>query len=643
MKIRDIERRLVDLRDEVLADTFEIPDETLAELEFAPPPEPEMGDLGFPCFKLAPILKTQPAAIAEEVAEALGERADELDLVERVEATGPYVNFVLASGRVAEIVVAEALDAERFGAGGAAPDEQWMIEFSAPNTNKPQHLGHVRNNLLGESVASIVEFAGGEIVRTNLINDRGIHICKSMVAYRLDDDAPTPASTGTKGDHFVGEYYVKFAELLAEEYADWQQTDRADEEFERWADKERRAGRLPEDLGEQREQVRASFFETFEDEYFNEYSDLGARAREMLRRWEEGDEQVHKLWETMNGWVLEGFDQTYRRLGIEFDEIDFESETYERGREVVDEGLERGIFERHADGAVYFDLERIGMGGEKILLRADGTTVYMTQDLGTAHRRFEARDPGRMIYVVGDEQEYHFQVLFGILGELDERFEGRLEHLSYGMVDLPEGKMKSREGKVVDADDLMDEMAELAAGAVRERYDDLSDDEIARRAEVIGQAALKYYILDFNPRTNVQFDPEESIKFQGRTGPYCLYSYARVQSIGRRVGGWPELDAAERTEALRALGTDLEMEVVRELESWPETVREAGRELDPSAVTRRLFDLAKAFSSMYNDPDHRIVELEGPRRAGLLLLARAVAETLESGLELLGIETLDEM
>jgi arginyl-tRNA synthetase len=645
MKIRDIERRLVELRDGVLADQFDVPDETLDELDFVPPPEPEMGDLGFPCFQLAPILKTQPPEIAGQVADAFGDAAADLDLVESVEATGPYVNVVLAPGRVAEIVVGEARDDQPFGAGEAAgeTDRPWMIEFSAPNTNKPQHLGHVRNNLLGESVASLVDFAGGDIIRTNLINDRGIHICKSMVAYELDDDASTPEEAGQKGDHFVGDYYVKFNDLVAEEYETWQETDEADQEFQAWHEDEQRAGRLPDDLGQQREQVRESFFETFEEDFFNEYSDLGARAREMLQLWEEGDEEVRELWETMNGWVLDGFEETYERLGIEFDEIDFESDTYERGRDVVEQGLEQGLFERLDDGAVAFDLDHIGMDGQKVLLRSDGTTVYMTQDLGTAHRRFDEHDLGRMIYVVGDEQEYHFQVLFGILQQLDERFADRLHHLSYGMVDLPEGKMKSREGKVVDADDLMDEMTELAEEAVRERYDNLSGDEIARRAGLIGQAALKYYILDFNPRTNVQFNPEESISFQGRTGPYCLYSYARIQSIARRLGGWPDLDDDQRREALRALGTDREMEVVRSLQDWPETIESAYDDLDPSDVTEHLFELAKSFSSLYNDPDHRIVDLEGPRRDGLLVLARAVGDTLQTGLELLGIETLDEM
>ena len=643
MKIRDIEETLADRRDEALREAG-VPREALGEISFETPPDPEMGDLGFPCFVLAPHLKKGPPQIAQELLEPLREAYADLDLVEEVEATGPYVNLTLAGGRVADIVVSDALDSEEFGRDVLEEgDQQWMVEFSAPNTNKPQHLGHVRNDLIGDSVCSILEFGGFEVIRANLINDRGIHICKSMVAYQLDDDPRTPEESGLKGDHLVGEYYVDFNDRVESEYAGWQETDEADEEFDAWLAEEREAGRLPEDLGDQRDQLRDSFFDTYRDDWFNGYSELGERARQMLRRWEEGDEEVRQLWAEMNSWVFDGFDETYDRLGIDFDVVYKESETYELGREIVEQGLQEGVFEQLDDGAVVFDLERIGMEGRKVLLRSDGTTVYMTQDLGTAVKRFEEYDLDQLVYVVADEQDYHFQVLFGILAELDARLDGRLHHLSYGMVDLPEGKMKSREGTVVDADELMDEMAGLAEEAVRERYDELSEEEIAERAEVIGLAALKFYILDFNPRTNVQFNPEESIDFQGRTGPYCQYTYARIQSLGRRVDGWPALDAPARREALEALGSDREMEVIRRLKAWPDQLTSAVSLLDPSKVTGHLFHLAKSFSSLYNDPDHRIVDLEGPRRQGLLLLARAVARTIETGLTLLGIETLDEM
>jgi arginyl-tRNA synthetase len=644
MNIESIDPFLRDVRDAALA-SLDVSEETAESLEFERPPEPEMGDRGLPCFQLAPVLKDSPPSIAEDVAEAMREVLADRDeiLVSSVDAQGPYVNITFEPGRLADIVVTQALTADGFGSGSVADPQEWMVEFSAPNTNKPQHLGHVRNDLIGESVSTIAEFGGHTVHRVNLINDRGIHICKSMVAYRKDGDGETPESTGTKGDHFVGDYYVRFNDLLTEEYEAWQQTDDAQREFDAWLDEERRAGRLPDDLGEQRPQLREAFFEGFRDEYFNTYSDLGDEAREMLRQWEAGDDDVRRLWRTMNDWVLEGFDETYDRLGVDFEKVYFESDTYEIGRRVVEEGLDQGIFEKTADGAVRFDLERVDMEGHKILLRSDGTTVYMTQDLGTALERFEEYDLDRLIYVTGDEQDYHFQVLFEILGELYPELDGKLRHLSYGMVDLPEGKMKSREGTVVDADDLMDEMAELAEDAIRERYDDLDAEEIGRRSERIGLAALKYYMLDFNPRTNVKFDPKKSIDFQGRTGPYCLYGYARVQSIGRRLGGWPDIDGDRRIDALQALGTDREMEVVRHLSDWPGRIREAVDELDPSEVTGYLFELVKSFSSLYNDPDHRIVDLEGPRRDGLILLSRAVADTIELGLDLIGIDTLEEM
>lgn len=647
MNIRDIEPRLGGIRDKTLR-ALEIPDETIDEIDFEEPPDPEMGDLAIPCYALAPHLKQPPPQIAEQLAERLRETiTDENDeaagLIGSIEANGPYVNMSLDPSHLAEVVVGDALDLEDFGGDVVETPEHWMIEYSAPNTNKPQHLGHVRNDLLGESVATIAAFGGHDVERVNLINDRGIHICKSMVAYQLEGDGETPADADVKGDHFVGRYYVRFSELLEEEYEAWQATDAAEEEFRDWVEREREADRLPDELGEQEAQVREAFFETFADDYFNEYSDLGDRARDMLQRWEEGDPEIVELWETMNSWVLDGFEQTYDRLGVEFDHVYYESDTYELGREIVERGLEEGLFERLDDGAVAFDLEQVGLDDQKILLRSDGTTVYMTQDLGTAMQRFREYDLDQMIYVVGDEQDYHFDVLFRILTEIEPSLEGKLHHLSYGMVDLPEGKMKSREGKVVDADDLMDEMHDLAEEAVRERYETLDDDEIERRAEHIGMAALKYHVLDYNPRTRVKFDPEESIDFQGRTGPYCLYSYARIQSIGRRVGGWPELSGDDRAEALRALGTDREMEVVRRLRSWPDTVEEAVRDFDPGEITEYVFELAQSFSSLYNDPDHRIVDLEGPRRDGLLLLARAVGRTLETALSLIGIEVLEEM
>jgi len=634
------------IRDDLLRER-DIPDDTIEhEVDFDDAPDDAFGDVGFPCFALAPHLKASPEQIAEQLAEPLEAALADLAVVGGVEPVGPYLNVAWDRAELAHDVVTDALSDGIYGEAIVDAPERWMIEFSAPNTNKPLHVGHTRNNLLGESLSEIADFAGHDVTRTNLINDRGIHICKSMVAYQLDDEAETPAIANEKGDHFVGRYYVKFNDMVEDEYEQWQQTDAADEAFAEWVEQERRAGRLSDDdlLDDQRDQLRESFFDTYRDEYFNRHSDLGQRARQMLQQWEAGDDDVVQLWETMNNWVLGGFRQTYERMGVRFDRIDRESKTYERGRATVEEGLEKGVSARLDDGAVVFDLEKIGMEGQKVVLRSDGTTVYITQDLGTATLRFEEfPNLETMIYVVGDEQDYHFQVLFGILQTLRPDLEDRLEHLSYGMVDLPEGKMKSREGKVVDADDLMDEMVELAGDAVEERYNDLDADEIRHRAEVIGRGALKFHLLDFKPRTNIQFNPEESIDFQGRTGPYCQYTYARIQSIGRKIGGWPALSAEKRDAGLRALGTDREAAVVDTLADWRPALARAVHRRDPSYITEYLFELAGDFASLYNDDDHRIMDLDGPRRHGLLLLAQAVAHTLETGLDLLGIETLDEM
>ena len=656
MRIQDIERYLEQSKNDAI-EAVGVDGDVARDIALAAPPQPEMGDRGFPCFALAPVLKTSPQEIAEDVADRLRDLVADDDLIADVSTAGPYVNLSFDKARLSSIVVGQALQqGDRFGHGSAQmtvdsdddalPESisgtHWMVEFSAPNTNKPQHLGHVRNNLLGDTVSGVLDFAGNTVTRVNLINDRGIHICKSMLAYELFGDGETPESTGKKGDHFVGDYYVLFNQKFGAEYDEWQETDAATTTFQNWLDSPDSADARDE-FGDDESALREAFFADYENDYFNDESDLGRQARQMLNRWEDGDDEVVELWNRMNRWVIEGFDETYDSLDVEFDRVYFESDTYQKGREIVDEGLESGLFETDYDGAVICNLEKVGLEGKKVLLRADGTTVYMTQDLGTAVLRFEEYEPDRMVYVVGDEQEYHFDVLFRILAELRPELEGRLHHLSYGMVELPEGKMKSREGKVVDADDLLDEMQQLADSAVDERYSDLDDDKRKERAEAIGLAALKYYILDFAPRTTVQFDPERSIDFQGRTGPYCLYGYARIESLKRRIGGWPELDDSGRQQALESLGTQREMEVIRTLQRWPAAIDGACDQLNPGRITEFLFELCSAFSSLYNDDDHRIVDIDGPRRDGLLLLANAVQHNLAAGLGILGIPTLEEM
>ncbi len=632
MHIEEIEAHLVKSKNAAIT-AADVDPQVAQDIALAPPPDPAMGDRGFPCFALARHLRKSPAIIATEIADFIRENLDDNDIISEVTTAGPYVNLRLNPARLSNIVLGQALlEKESFGSRSDRDDRKhFMVEFSAPNTNKPQHVGHVRNNLIGDAISRILSATGQRITPVNLINDRGIHICKSMLAYELFGNGETPASSGEKGDHLVGRYYVLFNQKITEEYSAWQKSDEAEARFQEWLDASESEG------------SRETFFAQYSDKFFNAESELGQQAREMLRKWEEGDPAVVELWKTMNAWVIAGFDETYERLGVSFEHVYLESQTYELGKSIVEEGLKADKFDKLPDGAIVCDLEKVGLEGQKVLLRGDGTSVYMTQDLGTAVTRFDEYDLDQMIYVVGDEQQYHFDVLFRILAFLRPELEGRLQHLAYGMVELPEGKMKSREGKVVDADDLLDEMEELARVAVGERYDDLDDEEIEHRARTIGLAALKYYILDFAPRTTVHFDPAQSIDFQGRTGPYCLYSYARISSIERRLQGWPELDEEKRTEALGSLHSELELALIRHLQQWPYTIELAAEQLSPSRITEYLFHLSKAFSTLYNDPQHRIVDIEGPRRDGLLYLSQAVQYTIGAGLQLLGIPTLNEM
>lgn len=652
MRIQDIDAQINSLKSEALR-ALGVPEELLAQVSLETPPQPEMGDRGIPCFGLARHLRKAPPAIAQDLAQALQTLLDDAhqgsalsQLIAEVRPVGPYANLFFERAALAELVLTEALDDPKFGADTTDAPAHWAFEYSAPNTNKPQHLGHVRNDLLGYSVAEITRWAGHQVTRLNLINDRGIHICKSMLAYQKWGNGETPETAQIKGDHLVGKYYVRFSQELAAEYAAWLKSPAADPRFEAWqAEHPVHPKTSPTPTPAER---RAQFESAYKDTYFNQDSALGAEARAMLRRWEAGDPQTMALWKTMNAWVFAGFDETYARLGVTFDHTYYESETYKFGKDVVLDALQAGKLEQLEDGAIVCDLEKLGLSGQaqakKVLLRSDGTSVYMTQDIGTALQRFQTYDLDNMVYVVGNEQEYHFQVLFKVLALLKPELEGRLYHLSYGMVELPEGKMKSREGKVVDADDLMDQMEALATQAVEQRWPELGAGALKERARVIGMAALKFYILDFNPRTTVSFDPQKSIDFQGRTGPYCLYSYARIQSIGRKMGGWPAHASGGRSACLRALQTDLEFALIRQLQDWPALAARAAADLDPSKISEYLFRLCKAFSTLYNDDAHKIVDVTDPqRRDALLYLAQAVAQTLQKGLTLLGIETLEEM
>ena len=479
-----------------------------------------------------------------------------------------------------------------------------MIEYSSPNTNKPLHLGHVRNNLLGKALANILEANGNRVVKTNIVNDRGIHICKSMLAWKKYGHGETPATSGKKGDHLVGDYYVAFDKHYKAEVAEL------------------------EAKGLTKEEAEAQ-------------SPLMQEAREMLRKWEAGDPETRELWRTMNGWVYEGFDETYRRLGVSFDKIYYESETYLKGKEKVLEGLEKGLFYQKEDGSVWADLTPEGLD-QKLLLRSDGTSVYMTQDIGTAETRFADYPIDKMIYVVGNEQNYHFQVLSILLDKLGFEWGKSLVHFSYGMVELPEGKMKSREGTVVDADDLMDEMEATAKETSAElgKLDGCTEQEAADIARIVGLGALKYFILKVDARKNMTFNPKESIDFNGNTGPFIQYTYARIQSILRKSA-----ESGIAIPAALPAGINLtakEEGIIQMLADFAAVVRQAGSDYNPSAIANYVYDLAKEYNQFYHDFSI-LHEKDEQTRLSRLCLSANVGKMLKAGTALLGIEVPERM
>ena len=484
-----------------------------------------------------------------------------------------------------------------------------MVEFSSPNTNKPLHLGHIRNILLGWSISKLMEANGHNVVKTNIVNDRGIHICKSMLAWLMCSGGATPQSTGIKGDHFVGDYYVKFNNILKEQAA------------------EILAKGTPEEDPD-KEKARAKEAER--------QAPVQLEAQSMLRRWEQGDPEIVDLWKTMNGWVYEGFDQTYDRLGVGFDIIYYESDTYKLGKKTVLEGLEKGVFEKHEDGSVWCDLTGDGLD-KKLLLRSDGTSVYMTQDIGTAQERYKAYKFDQMVYVVGDEQNYHFQVLKLILSKLGFEWAKSIYHMSYGMVELPEGKMKSREGTVVDADDLLQTMYETAKENSLElgKLTDMDEKEKEELFEMLGQGALKYFIIKVDPRKKMLFNPKESIDFNGNTGPFIQYTHARIKSILRRATDTPKVSDS-------ALLNGKEIELVKILGSFPDKIREAGDAMSPALVANYCYDLAKEFNQYYHDFSI-LKEEDTAVRSQRLAIASAVAKTLVKGMDILGIRLPERM
>ena len=476
-----------------------------------------------------------------------------------------------------------------------------MVEFSSPNTNKPLHLGHIRNNLLGDSVSRLLAAAGNEVIKATLVNDRGVHICKSMYAWQKCFNGATPESTGRKGDHLVGDCYVAFNNLLKEE-----------------VDALVASGMSAEQAAKDAPCMKA--------------------VREMLVKWEQGDKEVRRLWEMMNSWVFDGFDQTYKALGISFDKVYYEHDTYLLGKELVQKGLDRGVFVKDPDGSVWCDLTADGLD-RKLLLRSDGTSVYMTQDLGTAERRFAEFKLDSHVYVVGDEQNYHFQVLKLVLAKLGFDWAGRIYHLSYGMVELPEGKMKSREGTVVDADDLMQQMYEEAKSTSEEsgKLEDVSADEKDRLYSMIGLGALKYFILKVDPRKKMLFNPHESIDFNGNTGPFIQYTHARIKSILRKA------EAAGFAPALPEIElSPKELRLVKFLNAYPQKVAEAAEGFSPAVIANYAYDTAKEFNQYYHDTGI-LKEADPGVRSARLLLIRSVAQVLESAMNLLGIELPERM
>ncbi len=559
------------------------------------------GDYTLVTFPLLRRSRKSPEATAEEIGGHIVANAPEVEAFNVVKG---FLNLKL-SGAFWGARFAEAKAEPRFG---EAPDtgRTIMIEYSSPNPNTPLHLGHVRNNLLGYSVAQILRACGHRVIRANLVNDRGIHICKSMLAWKLYGGGETPASSGMKGDHLVGKYYVEF-----------------DKHY--------------------KEQIRELVAAGQSEEEAKKNAPVMREAQEMLRRWEARDPEVRALWETMNGWVYEGFDATYAAMGVAFDKVYYESQTYLLGKNIVEEGLAKGVFYRRPDNSVWIDLTGDGLD-EKLLLRGDGTSVYMTQDLGTAFRRFEDNRLDDMIYVVGNEQNYHFQVLKLVLKKLGYAWSDHITHLSYGMVELPEGKMKSREGTVVDADDLIAGMVQTAREMSDElgKLDGCSEEEAAAVSSMVGLGALKYFILKVDPKKTMLFDPRESIDFNGNTGPFIQYTHARIRSVLRKAQeAGVAFDGAPDAGVYGSFVAD-EVELVKMLTDYPAVVASAGENFAPSIIAAYAYDLAKLFNGYYHD--HSILrEEDAAVRRMRLQLAEQVARVLRAAMGLLGIDVPERM
>ena len=566
------------------------------------------GHLTLVVFPFVRLARKKP----EEVAQEIGEQLQQTDIVASFNVVKGFLNLVIAPKAWIELL-ADIDAADKYGFVPVTDQSPlMMIEYSSPNTNKPLHLGHVRNNLLGWSLAQLEEANGNRVVKTNIVNDRGIHICKSMLAWVKYGNGETPETSGKKGDHLIGDYYVAFDKHYREEV------------------KELQARYMAEGLNEEEAKAKAE-----------QEAPLIKEAHEMLVKWEQGDAEVRALWEKMNSWVYAGFDETYKALGVSFDKIYYESNTYLVGRKKVEEGLEKNLFIRKADNSVWADLTAEGLD-QKLLLRSDGTSVYMTQDIGTAEMRFNDYPIDKMVYVVGNEQNYHFQVLSILLDKLGFEWGKSLVHPPYGMVELPNGKMKSREGTVVDADDLIAEMKRQArqtidaAGKFGERTEE-EKDEVAR---IVGLGALKYFLLKVDARKNMLFNPAESIDFNGNTGPFIQYTYARIRSILRKAEA-EQMQVSCNFAATPEISTKEEA-VVQHLSDFASVVRQAGEEFAPNAIANYCYELAKEYNQFYHD--YKVLgETDENKRQFRLVLSRNVAKVLRLGMGLLGIEMPERM
>ena len=569
----------------------------IAPLSMGVPPKREMGDVAFPMFPYSKAAKKSPKDIAEDLYKRMGEDHPMGEVI----LAGPYFNVKLDISALSSSILKEVEEkGEEYGKSERLKGKKAMVEFSCPNTNKPLHLGHMRNDSIGESVSALIKSQGADVMKVNLINNRGVHICKSMLAYKTFGNGETPESTGEKGDHFVGRYYVRFAQ------------------WEKEAEEEKKNN--PDCVNNP------------------DWVDPGEKAQAMLRAWENGDEEVRALWQKMNNWTLQGLEESYKNMGISFDKYYYESETYKFGKDEVLKGLEKGVFQKEEDGSVQVDLAPIGLD-KKVLLRKDGTSLYMTQDIGTAIRRHEDWPFDSLIYVVASEQKYHFTVLFYCLGLLGYTWAKELHHLSYGMVNLPDGKMKSREGTVVDDDDLLEELTTLAKADIESKHREDAVDDVNETSRKIALGALNYYLLQVSPTKDMVFNPKESISFNGNTGPYLQYTGARISSILRKYEESGEKDVPFMGELL---SNDDEKELLKLVDTFPEIVEKAAMNYDPSIIAGFLYDLTKTFSHYYHD--NRILNAETKELVkARVMLCYMISVVMKNGFALIGVPFLEAM